>query len=146
MLRKQFLSDDCFWIWSSLYLASLWGFPKYLLRQIPRMSLIFPFMIAVVEIGGKQHTVEQDMVIIVDRQAGDVGSIMTLPALLIASADGKTVKVGTPTVEGSQISFKIEEHLKADKIRVFKIKSKKRYMRTQGFRAYQTRLTVTAIA
>jgi large subunit ribosomal protein L21 len=110
------------------------------------MSLIFPFMIAVVEIGGKQHTVEQDMVIIVDRQAGDVGSIMTLPALLIASADGKTVKVGTPTVEGSQISFKIEEHLKADKIRVFKIKSKKRYMRTQGFRAYQTRLTVTAIA
>ncbi len=103
-------------------------------------------MIAVVEIGGKQYTVEQDMTIIVDRQAGDVGSVMTVPALLVASADGKTVKVGTPTVEGSQISFKIEEHLKADKIRVFKIKSKKRYMRTQGFRAYQTRLTVTAIA
>ena len=103
-------------------------------------------MIAVVEIDGKQHTVEQDMVIIVDRQAGDVGSTFVLPALLIASVDGKTVKVGTPTVEGSQISFKIEEHLKADKIRVFKIKSKKRYMRTQGFRAYQTRLTVTAIA
>ncbi len=103
-------------------------------------------MIAVVEIGGKQYTVEQDMTIIVDRQAGDVGSVMTLPALLVASADAKTVKVGAPTVEGSQISFKIEEHLKADKIRVFKIKSKKRYMRTQGFRAYQTRLTVIAIA
>ena len=29
-------------------------------------------MIAVVEIGGKQYTVEQDMTIIVDRQAGDV--------------------------------------------------------------------------
>jgi large subunit ribosomal protein L21 len=103
-------------------------------------------MIAVVEIDGKQHTVEQDMVIIVDRQSGDVGSTITLPALLVASADGKTVKVGTPTVEGSKVSFKIEEHLKAEKIRVFKIKSKKRYMRTQGFRAYQTRLTVTSIA
>ena len=103
-------------------------------------------MIAVVEIGGKQYTVEQDSTIIVDRQAGEVGTVITFPALLIASADGNTVNIGTPTVEGSQISFKIEEHLKADKIRVFKIKSKKRYMRTQGFRAYQTRLTVTAIA
>ena len=103
-------------------------------------------MIAVVEIGGKQYTVEQDMSIVVDRQQADVGTTITLPALLIASADAKIVRVGTPTVEGSQISFQVVEHLKADKIRVFKIKSKKRYMRTQGFRAYQTRLTVTAIA
>lgn len=110
------------------------------------MSLIFIFMIAVVEIGGKQYIVEKDASIVVDRQHADVGSTITLPALLVASLDGKTVKVGTPTVEGSEISLKVEEHFKADKIRVFKIKSKKRYMRTQGFRAYQTRLTVTAIA
>ena len=116
------------------------------LSGLPHMSLIFLFMIAVVEIGGKQYTVEQGMTFVVDRQAADVGSTMTLPALLIASADGSSVNVGTPTVEGSQISFEVVEHLKADKIRVFKIKSKKRYMRTQGFRAYQTRLTVTAIA
>ena len=116
------------------------------LSGLPHMSLIFLFMIAVVEIGGKQYTVEQGTTFVVDRQAADVGTTMTLPALLIASADGNSVKVGTPTVEGSQISFEVVEHLKADKIRVFKIKSKKRYMRTQGFRAYQTRLTVTAIA
>jgi large subunit ribosomal protein L21 len=110
------------------------------------MSLIFLFMIAVVEIGGKQYTVEPGMTFVVDRQSAEVGSTITLPALLVASADAKTVKVGTPTVEGSAISFEVVEHLKADKIRVFKIKSKKRYMRTQGFRAYQTRLTVTSIA
>lgn len=110
------------------------------------MSLIFLFMIAVVEIGGKQYTVEQGMTIVVDRQSAEVGSTITLPALLVASTDAKTVKVGTPTIEGSAISFEVVEHLKADKIRVFKIKSKKRYMRTQGFRAYQTRLTVTSIA
>lgn len=110
------------------------------------MSLIFLFMIAVVEIGGKQHIVEQDMTIVVDRQHADIGSTVTFPALLIASADGTTVKVGTPTIDGSVISFKVDEHFKADKVRVFKIKSKKRYMRTQGFRAYQTRLTVLNIA
>jgi len=103
-------------------------------------------MIAVVEIGGKQYTVEKDLSIVVDRQSAEVGATMSVPALLVASADGKTVKVGTPTVEGSSVSFKVDEHFKAEKIRVFKIKSKKRYMRTQGFRAYQTRLTVTAIA
>lgn len=101
-------------------------------------------MIAVVEIGGKQYTVEKDMSLIVDRQHADVGAKIDLPAMLLA--DGKEVKVGTPTLDGSKVTFKVEEHLKGDKVRVFKIKSKKRYMRTQGFRPYQTRLTVMAIA
>lgn len=103
-------------------------------------------MIAVVEIGGKQYTVEAGASLVVDRQHADIGATLTVPAMLLASADGKTVTVGTPTVAGSAVTLKVEEHFKADKIRVFKIKSKKRYMRTQGFRAYQTRLTVTAIA
>jgi large subunit ribosomal protein L21 len=103
-------------------------------------------MLAIVEIGGKQYTVEKDLTIVVDRQSAEVGTTITLPALLVASADGKTVKVGTPTVEGSAVTFTVDEHFKAEKIRVFKIKSKKRYMRTQGFRAYQTRLTVTSVA
>jgi large subunit ribosomal protein L21 len=103
-------------------------------------------MIAVVELGGKQYTVEQDMTIIVDRQHADVGTSIEIPAMLLADAEAKNVRVGTPFVEGSKVTLKVEEHLKAEKVRVFKIKSKKRYMRTQGFRAYQTRLTVTAIA
>ena len=44
-------------------------------------------MIAVVEIGGKQYTVEKDMSLVVDRQHSDVGSTITIPALLVASAD-----------------------------------------------------------
>lgn len=103
-------------------------------------------MIAVIEIGGKQYTVESGNTLVVDRQHADVGATLELPALLLADADGKNVKVGTPTVEGSKVSLKVEEHVKGDKITVFKIKAKKRYMRTRGFRAAQTRLTVTAIA
>ncbi len=103
-------------------------------------------MIAVVELGGKQYTVEANQSIIVDHQHHDVGSSFDVAAMLLASPDGKTVKVGTPTVEGSKVTLKVEEHLKGDKVRVFKIKSKKRYMRTAGFRPHQTRLTVTSIA
>lgn len=66
--------------------------------------------------------------------------------MLIASPDGSSVKVGTPTIDGSQVTLKVEEHFKGEKVRVFKIKSKKRYMRTQGFRPHQTRVVVQSIA
>jgi large subunit ribosomal protein L21 len=66
--------------------------------------------------------------------------------MLIASPDGSSVKVGTPTIDGSQVILKVEEHFKGEKVRVFKIKSKKRYMRTQGFRPHQTRVVVQSIA
>jgi large subunit ribosomal protein L21 len=103
-------------------------------------------MIAVVEIGGKQYTVENGSTIVVDHQHIPVGQDLTLSALLLADAEWNDVRVGTPLVAGSKITFRVDEHFKAEKIRVFKIKSKKRYMRTNGFRAMQTRLTVTSIA
>jgi large subunit ribosomal protein L21 len=102
-------------------------------------------MIAVVELGGKQYTVEIGSSIIVDRQHVEVGSTLEVVPMLVADADAKNVQVGTPTVVGSKVTFSVDEHLKWDKVRVFKIKSKKRYVRTQGFRPMQTRLTVTAI-
>jgi large subunit ribosomal protein L21 len=103
-------------------------------------------MIAVVELGGKQYTVEVGSSIIVDRQHVEVGSTLEVVPMLVADADGKKVQVGTPTVEGAKVTFSVDAHMKGDKVRVFKIKSKKRYVRTQGFRPMQTQLTVTAIA
>ena len=103
-------------------------------------------MIAVVELGGKQYTVEKGMTLVVDRQHVEVGGTFDAPALLLADAEGKKVQVGTPFVDGSKVTFTVTEHFKAEKVRVFKIKSKKRYMRNRGFRAYQTQLTVANIA
>lgn len=110
------------------------------------MSLILFIMIAVVQIGGKQYTVEANQVIEVDNQNLEVGSTLTVEALLLADAEGKNVQVGTPTVAGSKVAFSVLENFKGEKVRVFKIKAKKRYMRTQGFRAMKTRLQVTSIA
>lgn len=101
-------------------------------------------MIAIIEIGGKQYTVEKGMSLIVDRQHADVGSTIETAPLLVATE--KDVKVWTPRVEGSKVVLTVDEHLRGDKVRVFKIKAKKRYVRTQGFRAAQTRVTVSSIA
>jgi ribosomal protein L21 len=56
-------------------------------------------MIAVVEIGGKQYTVEKDQVIEVDHQDVEIGGKIELSALLISDSEGKSVKIGTPTIE-----------------------------------------------
>jgi large subunit ribosomal protein L21 len=103
-------------------------------------------MIAVVEIGGKQYTIEKDQVIEVDHQDFEIGASFDIPALLISDTEGKSVKIGTPMIEGSKVTFKVIDQFKAEKVRVFKMKAKKRHMRTYGFRAHRTELQVSAIA
>ncbi len=103
-------------------------------------------MIAIVEIGSKQYQVIAWDIIDVDHQDVEIGKKIPLTVLMTASPDGATVNVGTPTVEGVVIEGKVIEHYDADKITVFKMKSKKRYSRTKGFRASRTRLEIGKIA
>jgi large subunit ribosomal protein L21 len=103
-------------------------------------------MIAIVEIGGKQYTVEKGQTIDVDNQNLEVGATLEVGALLVSDAEGKKVSVGTPLVEGSKVIFSVIENFKDEKVRVFKIIPKKRHTRTHGFRAMKTRLQVTSIA
>jgi large subunit ribosomal protein L21 len=102
-------------------------------------------MIAVVEIGGKQYTVEKGQSITVDRQDLEVGKSLEVAPLLISDKEGKDVKIGTPTVEGAKVKLKVIEHTRGDKVTVFKIISKKRHTRTHGFRASETVLEVASI-
>jgi len=102
-------------------------------------------MLAVVELGGNQFMVQKGDIIEVKKQDVEVGKKMSTEALLIASLDGADVSVGTPTVEGSKVEFKVLDQKKADKVRVFKMKSKKRYMRNKWFRASVTQLEVLSI-
>ncbi|PID83772.1 50S ribosomal protein L21 [Candidatus Gracilibacteria bacterium] len=103
-------------------------------------------MIAVIEVGGKQYTVEAGQTIVVDHQHTEVGKTLEFSPLLTAEPDGSNTTVGTPFVEGAKVVCSVEENKKGDKIRVFKHKPKKRYMRTQGFRPMQTVLVVKSIA
>lgn len=103
-------------------------------------------MFAIVEIGGNQFTVKVGDIIEVDNQNTEIGSTIEVQPLLVSSEDGATVKVGTPVVEGAKVSLKVLKDYRGEKIRVFKMKSKKHYARTFGFRPEQTKLEVTAIA
>jgi len=89
--------------------------------------------------------VQKGDIIEVKKQDVEVGKKLSTEALLISDLEGKETKVGTPTVAGSKVEFKALEQKKGEKVRVFKMKSKKRYMRNTGFRPSITQLEVTSI-
>jgi large subunit ribosomal protein L21 len=103
-------------------------------------------MLAVIELGWNQFTVQAGDQIDVKKQDKEVNSTFTQEALLISDAEGKETKVGVPTVKWSKVEFKVVEQFKGDKVRVFKKKSKKRYTRNKGFRAHLTKLEVLSVA
>jgi len=103
-------------------------------------------MLAVIELGWNQFTVKVWDVIDVKKQPNDIDSIIVTQALLISDEEWKNLKLWTPIVEGSKVELKVLDQFKGEKVRVFKMKSKKRYARNKWFRPHLTKLEVLSIA
>ncbi|MBK7945372.1 MAG: 50S ribosomal protein L21 [Flavobacteriales bacterium] len=101
-------------------------------------------MYAIVDIAGQQYKVEQAKKLKVHRLEAEEGKHVELDKVLLVS-DGKTVSVGTPTVEGVRIAAKVLNHGKGDKVLVFKKKRRKGYQKMNGHRQYLTELWIEAI-
>ena len=104
-------------------------------------------MLAVIELWGNQFIVrEWDVIDVKKLTQYQWKKTWKTEALLVSDEEWKEVKVWTPLVEGSEVKFKIlEESFKGEKVRVFKMKSKKRYMRNKGFRPTLTKIEITWI-
>lgn len=101
-------------------------------------------MYAIVEIAGQQYKVEKDQQIFVHRLEGEAGSKVTFDNVLL-TADGDKIEVGAPAVKGVSVSAKIIEHLKGDKVIVFKKKRRKGYKVRNGHRQYLSKIEISAI-
>ncbi len=101
-------------------------------------------MYAVVRSGGKQYRVSQGNSLRVEKLPGEVGSSITLDDVLMIGGEGD-VKIGTPTVDGAQITGTIVAQGRGPKIRVFKMKRRKGYRRSQGHRQDYTEIRVDEI-
>ncbi|MDA9261986.1 50S ribosomal protein L21 [Flavobacteriales bacterium] len=102
-------------------------------------------MYAIVEIAGQQFKVVKDQTLFVHRLQDEEGSTVTFDKVLLTDNDGK-VTLGAPAIKGASITAKVEEHLKGDKVIIFKKKRRKGYKLKKGHRQYLTKLTVTAIS
>ena len=101
-------------------------------------------MYAIVDIAGKQFKVTKDQQIFAPRLNGEAGDKVEFKEVLLVEKDGK-VKVGDPTVKGAKVSGKIVEHLKGDKVIVFKKKRRKGYKVKNGHRQTYTKLLIEEI-
>lgn len=80
-------------------------------------------MYAVVDIAGQQFKVTENTKYYVPRLKDSENSEVVFDRVLLLT-DGKTTKVGNPVVEGAKVTAKVLEHLKDDKVIVFKKKKK----------------------
>ncbi len=101
-------------------------------------------MLAVVDIAGQQFKVSANNTYFVPRLQEDVNKELEFDKVLLVSDDEGT-KIGTPVVEGVKVRAKVLEHLKDDKVIVFKKKRRKSYKKKNGHRQFLTKIEVTAI-
>ena len=102
-------------------------------------------MYAVVEVGGKQYTVEKDMKIITEKIAGKSGDAIELDRVLMC-VDGDDVKVGQPVLDGVVVKATIEDEFRGAKVLVFKQKRRKGYRVKNGHRQDQMALRINEIS
>ncbi|MEJ6675785.1 MAG: 50S ribosomal protein L21 [Polaribacter sp.] len=102
-------------------------------------------MYAIVEIAGQQFKVAKDQKVYVHRLPGEAGSKVTFDTIFLLDDNG-SVSVGAPAIEGASVSAQILNHLKGDKVIVFKKKRRKGYIKKNGHRQALTEILIESIA
>ena len=102
-------------------------------------------MFAIVNILGDQIKVLENGKYYVPRLKDKVDSEVTFNSVLMIG-DSKNVKIGNPEVKGAKVTAKVLEHIKDDKVIVFKKKIRKSYKKKAGHRQQYTKIEVLKIA
>ena len=101
-------------------------------------------MYAIVEIAGQQIKVEKDKEIFVHRLQGNEGDNVEFDNVLLTANDND-FKVGSKSVGKVKVSATIVEHMKGDKVIIFKKKRRKGYRVRNGHRQYLTKIKINDI-
>ena len=99
-------------------------------------------MYAIIETGGKQFRVEEGTKILVDRMAADVNSEVSLDKVLMVG--GAELKIGAPYVENAKVTATVLDHVRGEKILVFKKWRRNDSRKLQGHRQDYTAIQVKA--
>ena len=101
-------------------------------------------MYAIVEIAGQQFKVEKDQQIFVHRLEEKEGAKVEFDNVLMIDNNGK-VNVGAPAISGAKVTAKVLDHVKGDKVVVFKKKRRKGYRVKNGHRQAFTQIEIQSI-
>lgn len=101
-------------------------------------------MYAVIKTGGKQYKVAAGEKIKVELLDAEVGAEVTIDQVL-AVGNGGELKIGAPLVAGATVKATVVSHGKHDKVRIFKLRRRKHYKKSQGHRQNYTELEISAV-
>lgn len=101
-------------------------------------------MYAIVEIAGQQFKVSKDLKVYVHRLTNEEGSKVSFDKVYLVDDNG-SITIGAPAIEGASVEAKVLQHLKGDKVIIFKKKRRKGYKKRNGHRQYLTQIVIEGI-
>ena len=102
-------------------------------------------MYAVIKSGGKQYRVESGAQVRVESLVADVGSAISFEEVLLVG-NGDKVKVGAPLVSGAKVKATVVSHGRGEKVKIFKLRRRKHFQKTQGHRQNYTEVRIDEIS
>jgi len=101
-------------------------------------------MYAVIQTGGKQYRVKSGEQVKVELLPEAVGAAVSFDKVLMLG-EGESVRVGTPLVAGAKVKATVVAQGRGEKVRIFKMRRRKHYAKTQGHRQSYTEVRIDEI-
>lgn len=102
-------------------------------------------MFAVIETGGKQYRVNAGDKFRVEKLPGETSTEIIFDKVLAVGGDDTEARFGNPYITGARVTAEIVKQGRADKVLVFKYKSKKNIRKMRGHRQYFTEVVIRNI-
>ncbi len=117
---------------------------RYTIRSLSTRQVTGPTMYAVIKTGGKQYRVSAGDKLKIELLPQPVGTEVVLDQVL-AVAEGEKISLGAPMLAGASVKATVLSHGKGDKVRIFKMRRRKHYRKTQGHRQSYTEIRIDGI-
>ena len=101
-------------------------------------------MYAVIKSGGKQYRVQSGEKFRVELLTAEVGASVSFDEVVLVG-EGDSIKVGAPLVSGAKVKATVLAHGRGDKVKIFKLRRRKHFQKTQGHRQSYTEVRVDDI-
>ena len=101
-------------------------------------------MYAIIQTGGKQYRVKSGEQVKVELLTAEVGAAVSFDNVLMLG-EGEGVTVGAPYVSGAKVKATVVAQGRGEKVRIFKMRRRKHYAKTQGHRQGYTEVRIDEI-
>ena len=101
-------------------------------------------MYAVIQTGGKQYRVKSGEQVKVEALPAEVGAAVSFDRVLMLG-EGDGIRVGAPYVAGATVKATVVSQGRGEKIRIFKLRRRKHFAKTQGHRQSYTEVRIDEI-